>query len=304
MDPEKTTAAATEGHSPDEATPTEEIKNPAGLLNALATLKAERQEMKAANEMAQAQLAELNAKLEAEAAERQKQAEVLEQLAKALGGDAGAMSTPTPSSDSQQSPSEAKALLERYKLDQALKAQQEQWKKQGEHAVRQQYEPQIQQVKEQYQQLEQKYQETLKRQKLATLFAEAGGLATEFEGFLRLAGDQFVYDPGADDIVEFRTVNGTPAFNDQAQVVTPKSALLAIRQGKANEWIPSANLARNAFIPWNQASGGATPIVRQGAQGRPVPVYASVSEAAAANPGMNSDQLSKALRNQEFIIER
>lgn len=283
MDDELLGGTAPEVTTHEETPPV--IQNPQAVLRALESAKADKAKLAAEVAEMQQKLAEIQQQSQAEIKKRD---EVLGEVLRQIDPSSPHIST------------SAADLLTTFQATERLEALRKQAQTEGEQRALERVSPQLEQARKDAERAQQELQNLQKFQKFQNAFLSADGKPENLEGVYQLYGRHFNFDEG-----KVTDLAGNTIFNEStSKPVTPTEALQLMRQGKL-QGIPSPELGQSAFVPYNQATGGATPATRRMHNGSRVLAFDDLTAAlkSPALSGLTANQIADKVRNGEIIFD-
>lgn len=261
------------------------IQNPQAVLRALESAKMDKARLAAEVAEVQQKLAEFQQQSQAEIKKRD---EVLGEVLRQIDPASPHIST------------SAADLLTSFQATERLEALRKQAQSEGEQRALERVSPQLEQARKDAERAQQELQNLQKFQKFQQAFLNAEGAAENLEGVYHLYGRFFNFDE-----MKVTDLAGNTIFNETtSKPVTPTEALTLMRQGKL-KGIPSPEWGKSAFVPYNQATGGATPATRRMSNGSRSLAFDDLTAAlkSPALAGLTANQIADKVRNGEIIFD-
>jgi hypothetical protein len=187
-------------------------------------------------------------------AQNKKYKGLLEQLQANLGGTTGASSN-------------AVELLNSFSVQEKLEAMRKDAAAQAEAKVRGETQQAIAAAKQEAEMARSSLASVRRRQSVFDFFTANGGIATEFDSFYALAGEQIDVDlstPVA-KVVKVKSSDGIQLYDDDQRPIDPAGFMVAVRSGKMG-----SKALQSTLTPYNQSSGVGTSPAGRTPDGKPV----------------------------------
>ena len=188
---------------------------------------------------------------------------LLEQLQANLGGNPGATA------------SNAVELLNTFSVQEKLEAMRKDAAAQAEARVRGETQQAIAAAKQEADMARSSLASVRRRQAVFTFFTDNGGIATEFDSFYALAGEQIEVDlntPVA-KVAKVKSNEGIQLYDDDQKPIDPAGFMVAVRSGKMG-----SKALQSTMTPYNQSSGVGTSPAGRTPDGKPVLERARMQE--------------------------
>ncbi len=268
----------------------EEVQNPAAVLAALNAAKEQKARERERNAQLEQQLKDMQVQIEAHQKEAAEYQGVLQKVMQTMGGGETKPGDPAKG---------VTALLQDFDAKRRMEELQRQYRQEGEQAALSRVNPEMEQLRAAQEQAMREALELRQQIKFSRLFEQVEGLPSEQTAFWRSYGNHFHWSDEAQDFTEFRDANGNTVLDANGMPLSPSKALMAMRQGKLDGF---GRMAQSAFTPFNQSQGGGTPVISRRAGGRTIPVYRNMQEAITKNIGVAPTELARRLREGEIAI--